>query len=146
MKALLNGLAVTLRGDLTLEMFPGEILEWLPAQPDRVELVSINGEPAEVTPDAPEPTDLRIMLETVGRYHFRYYDRDGRHDLWLTCCEPALLGWVERTLRSLGHGGEPASPERARRVIRGMCARPDFDGTILWCTRAPGNGPIYFGA
>jgi hypothetical protein len=70
----------------------------------------------------------------------------GRHDYVVAAHTGERLDLTERQLRQIGHGGEGPSTARARRVVRGMCQRPDFDGTIEWVTAHPNNAPIYFGA
>jgi len=128
MRALLNGSAVELRNGLALEMLPGEILEILP-EPLSVELVSINGEPAEFSAEARE-----ITLETIGRHHFRITPADGsRFDVFLVCFESAVLAFVSPQVRYLGHGDsqpEGSHDVKVRSVVRALANHAEwFDGT-----------------
>jgi hypothetical protein len=88
-----------------------------------------------------------LSVSTIGRRDYVVTAHTGeRLDLTLVCSEPDLLPFIERQLRQIGHGGEGPSTARARRVVRAMAQRPDFDGTIEWVTAHPNNAPIYFGA
>jgi hypothetical protein len=125
MRALLAGTMIEIRPGMILEVLPNEQLGLFGGDVDGLDSLSVS---------------------TVGRHEFVGAAYNGeRIDLTLVCIDPALLPFIERQLRQVGHGGEEPSTARARRVVRGMAQRPDFDGTIEWCTHVA-NSPSLFGA
>lgn len=141
MRALLNGSFVELRTGISLEIFPAEPIEF--PDSNAIEIVSSpSGEGATLE-------DRTLRVTDVGRYHLRLTsERSGeRSDLYLVCCEPALLPFIEPQLRSLGHGGDDrATAERARLICRSLAQEPWFSGRIDDTTAHPSRSIASRGA
>jgi hypothetical protein len=124
MKAALNGETVTLRHDLTLELFIDELISIAGA----TEIDFVDG-PGGTAPTIEGSSGIRLY--EIGRYHFCPTDTQGRRSgLRLVCFELPLLAHVERQCRSLGHGGEDVDAPRVRRVIRSLCQTDWFTGRL----------------
>lgn len=112
---------LTARHDFTIELAPTERITLPPAAD--VQLVEGPAEPAVV--------DNELSLTELGRYWLRVTGATGeRSDLRLVCFEPALLDFVERQIRSFGHGGDIIDADKVRSVVRSLATTTVFDGTI----------------
>jgi hypothetical protein len=128
MKAQLNSETITLRHDLTLELFIDELLSIAGA----TEIEFVDG-PGGTAPTIEGSSGIRLY--EVGRYHFRVTDADGtRSDLKLICFELPLLAHIERQCRLRNSGGEEVNDRRVRRVARALAQTSWWDGTLASVT------------
>jgi hypothetical protein len=128
MKALLNGSTVTIRHDLTLELFIDELL----SIPTATAIEFVDG-PGGIPPTVEGSSGIRLY--EVGRHWFRLTDADGtRSDLRLICVELPLLAFVERQCRSVGHGGQEIDRRRVRGIVRALSQTDWFNGRVADAT------------
>jgi hypothetical protein len=140
-KAFLNNDTITLRHSLTLEMFIDERL----SIPTATAIEFVDG-PVGTAPLIEGSTGIRLY--EIGRYWFRVTDAAGtRSDLRLICFELPLLAFVERSCRSLGHGGDEVDARRVRAVVRSLAQTEWFTGRVGdVCDGNPAHTLAAFGA